>query len=124
MKLRLTKIKGCVTSTVATSGTWTYPGFFGGKFVFSTVVIRITFVGVIKHPFMKMVGNVKCTVIITAEFVIYHHQFGIHVVIFVAQVMSEQNVTSLQVIVTKYHWGIDMFHPLFDPINFLHEVDI
>ena len=88
------------------------------------MVVWVTFVGVVKHPFVKMVGNVKCTVIVTAEFVVYHYQFGVHVVIFVAQIVPQQNITALQIVVAEHHGGIDVFHPFFDPIDFLHEIDI
>ena len=58
-----------------------YPCFFTWKFILCNIIIRITFVCVVIHPFLKMIGNVKCSVVVAAKFIVDYYQFGIHVVI-------------------------------------------
>ena len=117
---------------------FTYSLFLWGKFVFVNIVKWVRFVRVIKHPFVKMVGKVKSSVIVAAILIIDDHQFGIHIVIwknleyFVNFIISQKKILHSKEITnhkqsSKNAWSIrqryvhtyNIFTFFLNAINFL-----
>ena len=64
------------------------------------------FVGVVEHPLAHVIGDVKSTVVVPAKLVVNEHELIVRVLQGLVLVPDE-NVPTLDVVVTKHNRGVD-----------------